>query len=635
MRILQLHSDFIEYEPIAKELKKGADEVISRSKVRLEELAVILVAVEQEDDRRVVGLAVEEIKNFCRTVKTNRILLYPYSHLSSNLATPGIATQIIDSIQEEVGRLPLDVHRAPFGWTKGFNIKVKGHPLAESAKALVNPNKHSSSADALSNSQDKGYSMALNAEEELKSFWYILEPNGELIPVNDYKYKNDGENLHALVTYEMAKERRINGEPAHVRLMKKMGIADYEPASDSGNFRFYPKGKLMKSLIEQYVTMRVIRYGGIEVETPIMYDSKHPSMESYFNRFPARQYNIIGDKKRHLFLRFAACFGQFLMARDFQLSYRQLPLRLYELTRYSFRREKSGELAGLRRLRAFSMPDCHAFCKDMHQAKDEFRQRFELSLDVINSLGLSITEDIEMAIRFTEEFYNENKNFIKEIVSLFNRPVLVEMWKEKFFYFVLKWEFNFIDTMKKASALSTDQIDVENGQRYQITFVDERGGNKHPIILHNSPSGAIERVIYALLEKSARVSKSGQKASFPLWLSHTQVRIIPVSKEHLPHCDKLCNELSSKLIRADVDDRDESISKKIRESETEWIRYTLVIGNNELQTGTLVVRDRDLTQQRKLQLQQLIDEIHSQTVDKPHLPLNLPRYLSMRPIVTG
>src|SRR5919202_341343 len=108
MRILQLHSDFIEYEPIAKELKKGAEEVISRSKVRLEELAVILVAVEQEDDRRVVGLAVEEIKNFCRTVKTNRILLYPYSHISSNLATPEIATQIIDSIQEEVGSLPFD-----------------------------------------------------------------------------------------------------------------------------------------------------------------------------------------------------------------------------------------------------------------------------------------------------------------------------------------------------------------------------------------------------------------------------------------------------------------------------------------------------------------------------------------------
>ena len=280
MRILQLHSDFIEYEPIAKELKFGAEEVISTSKVRLEELAVILVAVEQEDDQSVVRLAIEEIKNFCQTVKTNRILIYPYSHLSSNLAATGLATEIIDSIQKAVANLPFDVHRAPFGWTKGFNIKVKGHPLAESAKVLVNQNKRSSSTDNLFDSEDKNYSMALNAEVDLKSFWYILKPNGEMTSVNDYEYRNGEGNLQALVTYEMAKERRSNGEPAHIRLMKKMGIADYEPASDSGNLRFYPKGKLMKSLIEQYVTMRVIRYGGIEVETPIMYDSKHPSMES-------------------------------------------------------------------------------------------------------------------------------------------------------------------------------------------------------------------------------------------------------------------------------------------------------------------------------------------------------------------
>ena len=91
---------------------------------------------------------------------------------------------------------------------------------------------------------------------------------------------------------KLAKKRVVDEEPPHVRLMKKMAIADYEPASDVGNMRFYPKGRLMKSLIEQYVTKRVMEYGGIEVETPIMYDSKHPSMESYFNRFPARQYNI-------------------------------------------------------------------------------------------------------------------------------------------------------------------------------------------------------------------------------------------------------------------------------------------------------------------------------------------------------
>ena len=107
-----------------------------------------------------------------------------------------------------------------------------------------------------------------------------------------------------------------------------------------------------------------------------------------------------------------------------------------------------------------------------------------------------------MAIRFTEDFYNENKSTIEQIVKKNGKPVLVEMWTEKFFYFVLKWEFNFIDNLGKASALSTDQIDVENGHRYGIEFVDENNNSKHPIILHNSPSGAIERIIYALLEKA-------------------------------------------------------------------------------------------------------------------------------------
>jgi threonyl-tRNA synthetase len=411
--------------------------------------------------------------------------------------------------------------------------------------------------------------------------------------------------------------------------MKKLAIADYEPASDAGNMRYYPKGRLIKSLIEQYVTRRVMEYGGIEVETPIMYDTKHPSLASYFNRFPARQYSISSDNKQ-LFLRFAACFGQFLMAKDFSISYKHLPVKLYELTRYSFRREKSGELVGLRRLRAFTMPDCHALCRDLEQAKAEFRKRFELSISVINNLGLDI-EDVEMAIRFTEEFYNENREFISELIGRFNRPVLVEMWKERFFYFTLKWEFNYIDGLGKASALSTDQIDVENGERYGIEFVDEDGSKKYPIILHNSPSGAVERVIYALLEKSAKISRTGGTPSLPLWLSHTQVRIAPVGREHLAFCEKLLADLEVGQIRVDIDDRDETVGKKIRESETEWVRYTIVVGDKEINSSKLVVRDRVEGKQREMTLQQLIDEVQAQTKDKPFLPLNLPKYLSARP----
>jgi threonyl-tRNA synthetase len=657
MRIIQLHSDFIEYTPIRKEIEQ-AEENISNDKVRLEDLVVILTAVEKEDNENVIYEAVEEIKKYLNIVKSEKLLIYPYAHLSSNLASPKEALEMLILFENTARNSFRDVRRAPFGWTKAFNIKVKGHPLAENAKEFKSgnsgelrqieevkgqyayglPSSDRKESETKTAEEEEEMSSALKAEEKLESSWFILQPNGRgkesvLIPISEYHFDKEQDNLRKLANYEVQKRRAVDEQPPHVKLMKKLAIADYESASDLGNMRYYPKGKLIKSMIEQYVTKKVIEYGAMEVETPIMYDSTHPSMISYFNRFPARQYNINSDNKQ-LFLRFAACFGQFLMAKDFHISYKNLPLKLYELTHYSFRREKSGELVGLRRLRAFTMPDCHAFCKDMKQAKEELLKRFNLSFQVLNQIGISPKDDIEMAIRFTEEFYRENKELLEALVTKFNRPILVEIWKEKFFYFVLKWEFNYIDNSGKASALSTDQIDVENASRYNIEFVDEDGSKKNPIILHNSPSGAIERIIYALLEKAAKVSKLGGVPSIPLWLAPTQVRLIPVNREqHVHFCRKIADQLSeNSKIRTDVDDRDESVAKKIRDSESEWIRYTLVIGDKEIQTQIFTVRDRDLrSMQVQMTLEELVAQICSQLLNQTYLPLNLPKNLSERP----
>ena len=623
--MLFLHADFIEYEPISKEIHL-AEDGISIAKKRMDDVIVVLTAVESEDDENTASDSSTEIRKYGDLVKCDQVLIYPYAHLSSNLASPKVALQILQSLELGVRKSFPIVARAPFGWTKSFNIKVKGHPLAENARTITGRFKLSKSPDKAGNDE----STALKAEETVRSSWHILEVGGQLVPFAEYSFKENQSNLKTLADYEFSKKRIVDELPPHVKLMKKLGIADYEPASDSGNMRFYPKGKLMKSLLESHISRRISEYGGMEVETPIMYDSKHPTLQSYFNRFPARQYNVFSDN-RQLFLRFAACFGQFLMAKDFQISYKNLPLRLYELTRYSFRREKSGELVGLRRLRAFSMPDCHALCKDLNQTKQEFLDRFDLSLRVLNELGISPSEDVEMAIRFTSEFYEENKNFIEELISKFGRPVLVEMWPERFFYFTLKWEFNFIDNIGKAAALSTDQIDVENGERYNIQFVDEDNIKKFPIILHNSPSGAVERVIYALLEKAARCSKLGKVPFLPLWLTHTQVRLIPVSSTHIDFCELLFIELTKNQIRADIDDRDESVGKKIRDSETEWIYYSLVIGDNEVKSNQLVLRDRLNKSQYHVSLEEIIKLIGSQIVDKPYLPLNLPSHLSRRP----
>ena len=625
MRMLFLHADFIEYEPISKEIQL-AEEGIPIAKKRMDDLIVVLTAVESEDDENTASDSSTEIRKYGDLVKCDQVLIYPYAHLSSNLASPKVALQILQSLEMGVRKSFPIVARAPFGWTKSFNIKVKGHPLAENARTITGQFKLSKSPDKSGNDE----STALKAEETVRSSWHILEVGGHLVPFAEYSFNKDQSNLKTLADYEFSKKRVVDEIPPHVKLMKKLGIADYEPASDSGNMRFYPKGKLMKSLLESHISRRISEYGGMEVETPIMYDSKHPTLQSYFNRFPARQYNVFSDN-RQLFLRFAACFGQFLMAKDFQISYKNLPLRLYELTRYSFRREKSGELVGLRRLRAFSMPDCHALCKDLNQTKQEFLERFDLSLRVLNELGISPSEDIEMAIRFTSQFYEENKNFIEQLVTKFGRPVLVEIWPERFFYFTLKWEFNFIDNIGKAAALSTDQIDVENGERYNIQFVDEDNTRKFPIILHNSPSGAVERVIYALLEKAAHYSKLGRVPFLPLWLTHTQVRLIPVSSTHIDFCEQLFIELTKNQIRADIDDRDESVGKKIRDSETEWIYYSLVIGDNEVKSNQLVLRDRVNKSQHHVSLEEIIKMIESQIVDKPYLPLNLPSHLSRRP----
>ncbi|MFM8658838.1 MAG: threonine--tRNA ligase [Candidatus Nitrosotenuis sp.] len=625
MRILQLHCDSIEYNPTKKEIK-SAEEITPEPK-KIDEVVVAFVAIENGDDSEVAQKAIAEIKTSMGKVGCKKLLLYPYAHLSSNLAAPSTALSLLKEMESSAS--DMEVSHAPFGWTKSYSVKVKGHPLAESSKVFTKEGAIPVHHDHGHSHDDEGQaSEALKSESKIKSFWYILSPDGTMTEIDKFNFAKH-EKLEVLAKYESAKKRAVDEPPPHVKLMKKMAIADYEPASDSGNMRFYPNGRLIKSLLERFVTDQVKDYGGLEVETPIMYDSHHPSMESYFNRFPARQYNINTEGKQ-LFLRFAACFGQFLMANDFQISYKNMPMKLYELTRYSFRREQSGELVGLRRLRAFTMPDCHAFCTDIPQAIEEFRKRFDLSRNVLKEVGIE-DSDYEMAIRFTEEFYNENKAYIEELVKKMGKPVLVEMWKERFFYFVLKWEFNYVDDLGKASALSTDQIDVENGERYGIRYFDESNTPHHPIILHNSPSGAIERVIYALLEKAALDQKEGRKAQLPLWLAPTQVRIIPLKDEFLKHCEDLADKLSSSDIRVDIDDRNETLGKRIRESETEWIQYTLVIGEKELAKSTLSVRDRKTGNAKDITLEEFVKEIKEQTKDKPYTKLNLSRLLSKRP----
>jgi len=255
-------------------------------------------------------------------------------------------------------------------------------------------------------------------------------------------------------------------------------------------------------------------------------------------------------------------------------------------------------------------------------------KRFEMSRGIQEGIGFSVPSELELGIRITKDFFEENKDFVVSMVKKWGKPAIVEMWDKRFFYFVMKYEWNFVDALDKCSALTTDQIDIENAERYGINYVGKKGEKKFPLILHCSPSGAVERVMYALLERASMA----EIPQLPLWLCPTQIRLMPVStKKHL----KFCEKLDFPGIRVDIDDRDESIGKKIRDAAQEWTPYSLVIGDKEMKGSSFVVRDRSKNKEIKMSKAKLVKLIKDQTVGMPFDTLPLPKLLSKRITFVG
>ncbi|HEX59970.1 MAG TPA: threonine--tRNA ligase, partial [Methanomicrobia archaeon] len=196
-----------------------------------------------------------------------------------------------------------------------------------------------------------------------------------------------------------------------------------------------------------------------------------------------------------------------------------------------------------------------------------------------------------------------------------------------------------IDALSKASALSTVQIDVENAKRYNITYVDADGERKFPVILHCSPSGAIERCIYALLERAyMKMENEGRLPMLPLWLSPTQLRIIPVADRHVGFAEGILKSFEG--VRADLDDRDETVARKIRDAGREWIPFVAVVGDKEVENNVLTVTVRgesSMKKQKRIEIttEELKELIKREVEGFPFRGLPLPQRLSKRPKFVG
>jgi len=575
--------------------KQGADEIEAailqingfpeKLREKNEEIREYNKKIEKGEIKGKQRKVLELIKNRDK-YRVDKVLIYPWAHLSKFLSKDQNAVEVCPKIAENLEERGIEAKFSPFGWYKSFKIDCLGHEMAEMYRDVK---------------------LAIKPEEYVKnSIFKIITTSGKELNV-EFDENNEvllpketkDQDFHMFLKSELG-SRKVDKviEPVHIKIMKEFELVDFDPNTDAGNLRWYTKGVIMKNLIKNFIEDRLIDYGAILIDTPIMYTVKKKKLTAQTARFPARSYWLESGKDRYL-LRYASDFLLFDLFSQMNLKPQYLPLRVYEYEQYDFRREQEGELSGLRRLRGFIMPDLHTLCRDIKSSIEEFIKQYDLIKDLEKDLGIKSY----VIFRVTRKFYAENKDWIINLIKTEKYPALLELWEERYYYYILKLERNVLSNQNKSATLATNQIDVESSlehmidndgvkrEKYNISFIDTDGQVKYPIILHNSPTGAVERILWGLIESAIR-NKDKLVPGFKTWLSPIQIRIITVSDEQNEYAEKLLNIINGEEFRADFDDREETVGKKIRQSEIEWIPYTVIIGKKEQQNQTISIRKR-------------------------------------------
>ena len=273
------------------------------------------------------------------------------------------------------------------------------------------------------------------------------------------------------------------------------------------------------------------------------------------------------------------------------------------------------------------MPDLHIFCKSINEAKEVSFKIHEKIYEEIRKLG----REYYSIYNLTRSFYEGNKDYIMKLVRYENKPVLLHFVPENKYYWVINIEYNIIDRLKRPREIGTFQIDIGNAKRFGITYTDENNNKRHPVIIHTALIGSLERYIYALFDTALKNMNEGKSPMLPVWVSPVQVRIIPFSSEYNKFAKDLAEKLISNNVRVDIDDRDESVSKKIRDAERKWIPYIVVIGKKEAEKNILSVRRRKDRKILNYTQDEFIKEILNEIKEYPRISSMLPLYVNYRP----
>ena len=440
----------------------------------------------------------------------------------------------------------------------------------------------------------------------------------KLLKVSGAYWKGDANNKMLQRIYgvcfdteERLKEYLDLLEEAKKRDHKKLGkelelfmISEYGP----GFPFFLPKGMILRNELENFWYKEHTKEGYDFVKTPIMLNKELWEISGHWYNYRENMYTSEIDEKTFA-IKPMNCPGGMLVYKNSLHSYKDLPLRIGELGQVH-RHEASGALNGLFRVRTFTQDDAHIFMRE-DQIESEIVRLINFIDRMYKIFGL--TYDIELSTRPEEkyigsiEIWNKSEAILEKACHEAGHDCKINPGDGAFYG--PKLDFHIKDSLGRVWQCGTIQLDMNLPERFDLTYIDADGSKKRPIMLHRVIYGSIERFIGILIEHYA--------GAFPTWLSPVQVNIIPVNNEyHLEYAKKIMNKLKEMDIRCELDDRDEKLGYKIRESQTKKIPYTLVLGDNEMKEDMITYRKHGDKDSVTLKVSEFIDLITEEIATK-------------------
>ena len=538
MKILSLHCDYIKFKPLKKALRQP-EELSERrqGEIVVDNPLVLMIAVEKQDESNpdLVKRLIKEVKELAKQVKVDKLVLYPYAHLSSSLSKPDFALKTLEEAEKKLKK-DFKIERAPFGYYKEFELKVKGHPLSEL-------------------SRDIHFSGEMGVEEDYDSGKLLREISKSKLDSRELK-----DNDH-----------RILGQQ-----MNLFSFSEVAP----GMVFWHNNGLLIKNKLSEFWRQEHEKAGYQEISTPQILDNKLWKISGHWDKYKDNMFTT-DYEGREFAIKPMNCPGGMLIYKNSPKSYKDLPLRVGELG-IVHRQELSGTLGGLFRVIQITQDDAHIYCveKQLEQELinvinlvDKFYKIFKLGYRV----ELSTRPEKRIG---DDKIWDKAETVLEKVLK--KKKIKFKINKGDGAFYGPKIDFHVKDSLGREWQTATLQLDFAMPERFDLEYIDEKNNRKRPIMLHRTLYGALERFIGILLEHT--------NGHLPLWLAPKQVRVINFTNRNDKACKALDIELSKKGIRADLDLGSEPLSGKIKKAEMEKIPLIVVIGDKEEKSGDLAVR---------------------------------------------